>query len=85
MQIFLNGVRRKASDRKTRLIGVPSRSWQPDQVDLYAALAQDQSRLAVQGEAAGRVNLPTVRPFLIASPGQALVLAIRSVSATRAC
>ena len=80
---YVNGVRRKASDRKTRLIGVPSRSWQPDQVDLYAALAQDQSRLAVQGEAAGRVNLPTVRPFLIASPGQALVLAIRSVSATK--
>lgn len=80
---YLSGVRRRAADRKTRLIGVPSRSWQPDQVDLYAALAQDQGRLAVQGEAAGRVNLPTVRPFLIASPGQALVLAMRSVSTAK--
>ncbi|HIV72931.1 MAG TPA: DUF3893 domain-containing protein [Candidatus Aquabacterium excrementipullorum] len=80
---YVNGVRRKAADRKTRLIGVPSRSWQPDQMDLYAALAQDQGRLAMQGEAAGRLNLPTVRPFLIASPGQALALAMRSVSATK--
>lgn len=80
---YVNGVRRKAADRKTRLIGVPSRSWHPDQVDLYAALAQDQGRLAVQGDAAGRTNLPTVRPFLIASPGQALVMAMRSVSANK--
>lgn len=80
---YVNGVRRKPSDRKTRLIGVPSRSWQPDQVDLYAALAQDQGRLAIQGDAAGRLNLPTVRPFLIASPGQALALAMRSVLATK--
>jgi hypothetical protein len=80
---YVNGVRRKATDRRTRLIGVPSRSWQPDQVDLYAALAHDQGRLAIQGDAAGRTNLPTVRPFLIASPGQALVMAMRSVSVTR--
>lgn len=80
---YLNGVRRKAADRKTRLIGVPSRSWHPDQVDLYAVLAQDQGRLAVQGDAAGRTNLPTVRPFLIASIGQALVMAMRSVSADK--
>lgn len=80
---YVNGVRRRATDRKTRLIGVPSRSWQPDQVDLYAALAHDQGRLAVQGEAAGRVNLPTVRPFLLASPGQALVLAMRSASTAK--
>jgi len=80
---YVNGVRRKAADGKTRLIAVPSRSWQPDQVDLYAALAQDQGRLAMQGEAAGRLNLPTVRPFLIASPGQALALAMRSESAAK--
>lgn len=80
---YVNQVRRKAGTHKTRLIAIPSKSWQPDQLDTYVALAQDQGRLAVQGDAAGRVNLPTVRPVLIASPGQALVLAMRSVSGTK--
>lgn len=80
---YVTQVRRKAGTHKTRLIAIPSKSWQPDQLDTYVALAQDQGRLAVQGDAAGRVNLPTVRPILIASPGQALVLAMRSVSGTK--
>lgn len=70
-------MRRKPSVHKNRLILVPPKCWQPDHVDAYAALAQDQGRLALQGEAAGRGRLPTIRPILLASTGQALTIAQR--------
>ncbi|QKI70657.1 RNaseH domain-containing protein [Achromobacter xylosoxidans] len=74
------GMRRKPFQNKTRLILIPPKGWQPDHVEAYAALAQDQGRLALQGEAAGRSRLPTIRPVLLASPGQAMTLAQRITS-----
>lgn len=77
------GMRRKPFQNKTRLILIPPKGWQPDHVEAYAALAQDQGRLAIQGEAAGRSRLPTIRPVLLASPGQALTLARRITSSEK--
>ena len=75
---YLNGVRRKATGGRVRLVGVLPRGWNPAQLDAYAALAQSFGRPAGQGDAAGRVKLPIVRPVLVAGPEQALALAMQA-------
>ena len=74
---FLNSARKKAGPARNRLVAVLARGWQIDQIETYSALAQSFGRAAGQSDGAGRPKLPTVRPVLVASPEQALVLAMR--------
>ncbi|MBQ0942290.1 DUF3893 domain-containing protein [Ideonella sp. 4Y16] len=80
---FLNSARKKAGPARNRLVAVLARGWQIDQIETYSALAQSFGRAAGQSDGAGRPKLPTVRPVLIASPEQALVLAMRQSTQDR--